>query len=234
LQSYAVWRPNHRDNIEKNKPQWVRYFEYSISASCMMIAIAISFGLLDIYLHLCIFILTFLCMVMGLVADVVRDIAAGPGHNEQLVDLMMKVHYISWIPMIIPWIILIAVACDLQNDTFAELCTTPSADSGGREMPWFVWLVVVLEFTLFSVFGYVQRWQFYQEYEMEWGRVAKKKPICSSTESPSQPGCYNAKITGLRTELYFICLSLSAKSMLGWIIYSQVLLQPSYYNNVFE
>jgi hypothetical protein len=219
LQVYAVYYTEHMSNMDNNKPQWVRYFEYSISASCMMIAIAISFGLLDVYLHLCIFMLTFVCMVMGLVADVIRDIAAvSSEYNERLADLMMKVHYISWIPMIVPWIILLAVAIDLQQGSFRELCQIGSLvstndDIDDREMPWFVWVVLGLEFALFSVFGYVQRWQFYQEYEMKSGWVVGK-----------QDG-YNKQKTGLRTELYFVCLSLSAKSILGWVIYSQVIVR---------
>jgi hypothetical protein len=217
LQVYAVYYTEHMSNMQNNKPQWVRYFEYSISASCMMIAIAISFGLLDVYLHVCIFMLTFVCMVMGLVADVIRDIAVGE-YNERLADLMMKVHYISWIPMIVPWIILLIVAIDLARGSFRELCqivplVSTNDDIDDRSVPWFVWLVLGLEFALFSIFGYVQRWQFYQEYNMGWFWVTGKK------ES------YSKKDTGLRTELYFVCLSLSAKSILGWVIYSQVLVR---------
>ena len=54
---------------------WLRYVEYSVSASVMMLCIALVSGILDLHLLMCIFFLTFACMLLGYGAEILLRIS---------------------------------------------------------------------------------------------------------------------------------------------------------------
>jgi Heliorhodopsin len=225
FQFLSLRSANHQNNILYNKPQWFRYTEYSLSASCMMVTIFISFGMLDSYLHICVFTLTFLCMIIGLAADTVRYLTDMTGYKTDSIPepTLMKLrlvalvlHYIGWIPILIVWGILWVVVSDMANGTFWELCEN---NIKGAKLPDFVWIVVIGEFALFTVFGYVQLMQFGKQFDIKmytW-RLVKNPSFLHANPK------YDPAATGLATERWFVILSLLAKSLLGWTIFSQVI-----------
>jgi Heliorhodopsin len=227
FQFMSIMSENHQNNILQNKPQWFRYMEYSLSASCMMVAIFISFGMLDSYLHICVFTLTFLCMVIGLAADTVRYLTDTTGNTTDSIQeptlmkfrlVALRLHYIGWVPILIVWGILWVVVFDMAHGTFWELCENKIQ---GGKLPDFVWIVVIGEFLLFTVFGYVQLVQFGKQFDINWYKIENLK-LVKNTSFLHTKSTYDPATTGLATERSFVILSLVAKSLLGWTIFSQV------------
>ena len=58
--------------LNTNDVNALRYIEYSLSASLMMVGIACSLFVFDLYTHLLVFTCTMLCMLLGLVSDFLR------------------------------------------------------------------------------------------------------------------------------------------------------------------
>lgn len=229
FQLLSIMSENHQHNILRNKPQWFRYIEYSLSASCMMVAIFISFGMLDSYLHICVFTLTFLCMIIGLAADEVRNLTDMTDHTTDSIPeptlmhlrlVALRLHYIGWVPIIIVWGILWVVVYDMAHGTFWDLCENMT--KGGR-LPDFVWIVVVGEFVLFTVFGYVQWVQFGKQFDIMRYKIEKWKLVKNTSFLHAKTN-YDPATTGLATEWSFVLLSLVAKSLLGWVVFSQVIM----------
>ena len=233
----AACSGDYVNKIKLNSPQKYRYYEYSVSASLMMISIFMSFGLLDMYLHLCVFFLTFLCMIMGYFADFIRDLASSQSDNS-LRSLVVYLHYISWVPMLVPWLILFISVMDLDGNVFSDSCTdikfTPAEVETltmpeqtptelEANLPWFVWVVLFAEVFLFSMFGAVQQWQFSQEFHFNKYMFSRESFLVKNTKFLDKKTEYNVERTGMVTEALFLFLSLTAKLLLGWVIYSQVL-----------
>jgi hypothetical protein len=239
--AFVFYKANEQYALQ-NRPQWLRYTEYSVSAPLMIVAIFISFGLLDIYLHLCVFVLIALCMLIGLAADFLRQMAT----TTDLRKLVLSLHYLAWVPMIIPWIILTISLIDISTGFSRETCrrydlrnqpnfesimnvlnlpsldftTTPIRDvSENNELPDFVWAIFFVQSFLFCVFGFVQRAQFSDEFDIRMFSF-------SGTINPNfgvKKDDYRPEHTWYVTERNFIILSLLAKSILGWVVFSQVL-----------
>jgi hypothetical protein len=212
---------NYMNDILSNKPQWFRYIEYSISASCMAVAIFISFGLLDSYLHLTIFTLTSLCMIIGLVSDYIRFLSTRPitenDLGKTLRGVALSLHYIAYIPISVVWCILWIVVFDMSVGQ--AVCNNPN----GSELPAWVWGVLISQFVLFNCFGYVQRIQFSKQFDINFIKMDNWIPRyneCFLDENPT----YDAAMTGVETEASFVVLSVVAKSILGWTIYAEVLI----------
>jgi hypothetical protein len=230
FQYMSLRNENHQNNVINNKPNWFRYTEYSLSASCMMVAIFISFGMLESYLHISVFTLTFLCMIIGLAADYMRHLSDTNGDTSEtiipeshLIKLRMvalRLHYVGWVPMMVVWGILGFVVFDMANGTFSEVC---GRMQGGNKLPDFVWIVVVGEFSLFNAFGYVQWKQIGQQFDIRMYKIDRLR-IVRNTSFLHTNKNYDAETVGLATERKFVILSLLAKSLLGWTIFSQVIM----------
>jgi hypothetical protein len=203
----------HRSATMTNAPQWVRYTEYSITASCMMVTILISIGLLDVYLLVCVFLFTALCMFGGLLSDYLRDISVNcVGITVGKIRwAMLASHIMSWLSMMIPWAIVFTSVYDMSNSTFANVCgTTP----GRSNMPGFVWGIIIGQFALFNVFGLVQIYQFRRQFYLN----PYNNRFLETKEA------YKAAATGITIETSFVFLSLLSKTLLGWLLFTQVLI----------
>ena len=217
FQALFLASSDHRDSIMRNRPQWFRFSEYALSAGCMIVAIFISFGMLDIHLHLTVFVLTFLCMLIGLAADFARDLslsaATGDALGRSLRGLALALHYVAWAPMICVWVVLWNVVIDMANGQ--DVCPNPN----GNELPVWVWAILICEMLLFVSFGAVQAIQFSRQFDVDIIRCTTR------TTSFLDPNpSYDAAAVGIQTEAAFLILSVVAKSVLGWVVYSQVLI----------
>lgn len=92
----TVYNKQYNANLKLgiNKARWI---EYSISASVMMVAIAILVGVYDLTSLLMIFALTGIMNLMGLVMEV---------HNQTTEKTNWLSYYIGCISGIIPWIVI--------------------------------------------------------------------------------------------------------------------------------
>lgn len=163
---YSIMIDNNRNPL--------RFIEYSISASIMLISIALINGVTDINLIISIAVLTASCQLCGLAVEYIDD-----------KKIKWLLHLIGWLQFIWAYGI-IAYAFFKSIDA--------SNESGGITPPSFVYVIVFILFILYSSFGFVQL----TELIINLNPYTKEKS--------------------------YVLLSLTAKLLLGWMIFSNVLL----------
>ena len=161
----------------------MRYLEYSISASVMVLCIAVETAVFQIYTLINMFVLTFVTMILGLLAQTLQT------HGW----LWLVPHLLGWLT--------IAAAYAPVLDSFL------SAARGPVKPPDFVYCIVILEFALFMSFGFVQL------HELWSGTVSMIE----------KGGRLDASISKAATR-WFILLSLTAKTLLAWLILSPIVI----------
>lgn len=154
----------------------LRFIEYSLSASLMLLCIALLTGVRDILVLGGIVVLTMATQILGLVAEY-----QFPGFNRNVV------HGVAWACILVaysPIIIYYNVAVNMND-------VSP---------PDFVVVIVTVQALLFLSFGFVQLIQFYYT----------NAPIIG--------------FIGRQAEISYIFLSIVAKSLLGWLIYVNLIM----------
>jgi hypothetical protein len=218
----------YRDRVQTNDVNILRYVEYSISASVMMILIACVVGVYDVFTHILVFTCTFLCMILGLFADFFRTLKESMGRvsdsdvtttnspdpnntenrdSETLLKkcirdtgyLMWGLHWLGWVAILVPYFGVFMVAYTRTAEKSWECLEKQSGVL--PDVPGWVTGIIVGQFLLFASFGVVQIVQFYL------------------SGFPN----YSKGLVGSGTELAFILLSLIAKSILGWVAAAQII-----------
>ena len=161
--------------IEKGKNP-LRFIEYSVSASVMLICIALLNGVTNMFLLISIAGLTAGCQIMGLVVEYL------PFQSP----LKLVLHFVGWFQFLCAYGI-------IAHAFFNSINAVPNL-----EPPEFVYWIVGLLFLLYSSFGGVQL----VEVIMDW--------------NGSQIDKYNK-------EMAYVTLSLTAKLVLGILIFINVL-----------
>ncbi len=125
----TVYRNKYESDLDKgiNKARW---FEYSLSASTMMVAISLLVGVYDFVSLLCIFVLVAVMNLTGLIMEV---------HNQMTKKTSWLSYYVGCLAGAIPWV---AVAFYFWL----------SADRGSSP-PAFVYWIFVSIFAFFSCFA---------------------------------------------------------------------------------
>lgn len=152
-----------------------RFIEYALSASIMLICIALLCGVRNFTVMLSIVGFTVLCQLLGLIAEYMPK-----GGNRN------GVHALAWISILFAYgmILMYYVTAIIENDV---------------DPPDFVHIIVGTQAFLFLSFGFVQT---------------------------SQLCCMKAKCIGAigrQAEISYCVLSLVAKTLLGWLIYANVI-----------
>jgi hypothetical protein len=126
----TVYRKTYEADLKRgvNKARW---FEYSISASIMMIAIAMLSGVYDVSSLLMIFALDFVMNMMGLVMEV---------HNQTTKKTSWLSYIIGCIAGIVPWIVFAIYVAGARN-------------YGSGQIPSFVYWIYLSMFIFFSSFA---------------------------------------------------------------------------------
>jgi hypothetical protein len=232
----AVLKQSYNRRVTTNDVNFVRYVEYSFSASLMMVAIACTLSIFDVFTHVLIFACTFLCMLIGLVSDFLRvleesltkiaeateaaDLIIEPGTNtpgqcaDSLNRLKWLVHYLSWFAIIVPYMFVFVVSY-ARTAAGSLRCLK---DMPTVEIPIFVHFIVIFQLAAFMSFGVVQVLQFRQSERI----AGEDSRLLSPSELRQHRETENERI-GLDTEHKFIILSLTAKLVLGWLVASNVL-----------
>ena len=238
----------YRRRVETNDVNVLRYIEYSLSASVMMVAIANGIMIFDIYTHILVFTCTMLCMMLGLVADYIRmaertiheqllTSAIWMNYTQGLNSLMWRVHYLGWIAMLSPYFFVFGVAYYRVSMDLSQCSQNSNASQQGP--PDYVPVILFGQLGLFSAFGVVQTLQFMSyPYTYENGNKYKKikllppgaelqqhyVPNEQAAGSLQQYGYYEGmKDIGIAAEHRFISLSVFAKTLLGWIIVANII-----------
>jgi len=244
----GCFKESYKLRVETNSTNFVRYIEYSLSTSLMMVAIATAIKIWDIYTHILVFMCTMLCMMLGLVADYIRmaertiheqllTSAIWMNYTQGLNSLMWRVHYLGWIAMLSPYFFVFGVAYYRVSMDLSQCSQNSNASQQGP--PDYVPVILFGQLGLFSAFGVVQTLQFMSyPYTYENGNKYKKikllppgaelqqhyVPNEQAAGSLQQYGYYDGmKDIGIAAEHRFISLSVFAKTLLGWIIVANII-----------
>jgi len=203
------------ERIKNNKVCTLRYAEYSLSASVMMVAISCTLQIYDIFTHVLLFSCTALCMILGYVTDSIRThqeflqnvwdeaaldkefLSKAGVHLGQLKKLKWFTHRAGWFAIIAPFVIILWSFFRTINSV--GCVAYPVIENDKTPLPIFVYMIVFSQIWLFSSFGLVQLQSFF----------------------PIEDPC---RSIGILTEFHFVLLSIIAKSILGWIIVANILL----------
>tara|TARA_B100000676_G_scaffold284267_1_gene311800 strand:- start:3196 stop:4149 length:954 start_codon:yes stop_codon:yes gene_type:complete len=161
--------------IEKGKNP-LRFIEYSISASIMLICIALINGVTDMFLLISITILTIGCQLMGLVVEYLPFMS----------PLKVILHVTGWLQFLGAYGI-------IAHAFFSSISAVPNV-----EPPEFVYWIVGLLFLLYASFGGVQLVEVVMDSQ-------------------------GTAIDPMNKEIAYVTLSLTAKLVLGILIFVNVL-----------
>jgi len=218
----AIDKEAYRQRVESNGTNFLRYIEYSFSASIMMVCIATTLVIFDLFTHMLIFTCTFTCMLLGLLADCLRtnarqlqsvlrdhpNISIVRNAIDELNEIKWKTHYISWAALLKPYILVYGVS--YFRTVYRAWNCLDELPANTPTTPVWVHVVVISQFFLFSCFGVVQYLQF---------NAISDTIIITPIEQEIKE---DLRI-GTTTEFSFIVLSLTAKSILGWVVAANLL-----------
>ena len=201
-------------NMIKDSKNPLRFLEYSISAAIMLVCIALLNGVTDINLLASIAVLTAACQLCGLVVEYVDDIR-----------LQWLLHLTGWLQF--------GCAYGIIIHAYAKAATAVE----GVRPPDFVYAIVLALFLLYSSFGIVQMTELFCKT-----KCCSRCCDCFSAKDPEMDrctsvgckrGCYRSWCPAVRKEktcnpvykeMVFVTLSLGAKLVLGWMIFSNVVI----------
>lgn len=182
---------NYRKRVEKEGRNPLRFIEYSLSASIMLICIALLTGIRDFVVLLSMSLFTMLCQFLGLVGEYMT-----PGSNRN------GVHGLAWVSIMVAYGIIIYYyvlsIVQLQNTTACK----EDLENAVCGPPDYVHVIIAAQAALFLSFGVVQTAQFYGTRNRIFGAI------------------------GRQAEISYCVLSLVAKTILGWLIYANVIVNP--------
>jgi len=193
----------------------LRFVEYSFSASIMIIAIGAEAGIQDIYTLEMMFVLTWVTMILGLLADVLIMLPV----NSADVEPIFEVFGIwTWmIPHVSGWITFLAAYGPIL-DTFIQ-----SSSKSEISAPGFVHVIVFLQFFLFGCFGLVQ---LYSLVKKTYLLMAVEGSIKTYSRVGNWGFEFARDVANLQetVEVMYIMLSFTAKTLLCWLILSPILI----------
>lgn len=160
---FPVTEPTEKQDIVAKSlgVNWIRYLEYSISAYCVLLSVALLAGITDICLLVCFSVLCHVCMILGLCAEWCLRCywythVKGP-KNDILSNVLKRcaltLHVTGWICIATPLVIIVSYYRQWWNNG----CDPNSVQT---KPPSVVIWVVIGEVILFICFGFVQIFQF--------------------------------------------------------------------------
>jgi len=166
---------NYQNKVEKEGRNWLRFVEYSASASLMLVSIALTVGIKDFITLLVICILNISTQVIG-------------ANNETTArpDIRRGGFFLSWLCILSAYFIIL---------WYYGLSVAHSDD----DIPSDTTLIVISQFVLFNLFGFIQMVQIFGN---KWGFLSA---------------------IGKESELSYCVLSIASKTALGWLIYTSVI-----------
>ena len=198
----------------------LRFIEYSISAAIMLISIALVNGVTDVNLLAAVGVLTAGCQICGLVVEYLNK-----------VELKWILHFNGWL--------LFFCAYGIIYHAFSK--AVDANDS--VKPPDFVYVIVIVLFLLYACFGIVQFTELLCLTRLCSGcfcNFCKEAsgnvwcPRCRETITKQEVICEDnnlkrltvkkSRCNPLYKEMVFVTLSLGAKVTLGWLIFSNVLM----------
>jgi hypothetical protein len=138
VRSESIQRRRVAASIELIPVHWLRYAEYSLSASIMLVGIGLLNGIADIRELFCIFTLCAATQLFGLISE--RET-----HSSNISQKYIA-HAAGWFTFLTAYgIVMSHYVADKHN-----------IDNASKGIPWYVDVIVVSMAVLFSLFGVVQ------------------------------------------------------------------------------
>lgn len=236
----CIFKTAYKQRIEVNGVNELRYVEYCLSASLMMILIACVVGVFDVFTHILLFTCTFLCMILGLVADFVRVLTATMkevNENEPTTASAESIINARIFPS------------QAVGETQKLVESRPSLNLAITHGGWIMWglhfmgwvAILVPYFAVFMVAYFTTASKSWDCLQKQAGDLPDVPPFVTwiifvqfllfasfggvqfvQFYMAGIPN-YNKESVGTGTELAFIILSLGAKSILGWVAASQII-----------
>jgi hypothetical protein len=213
----------------------LRFIEYSFSASIMIMAIAVESGIRDFYTIAMMFVLTWVTMILGLLADFISAITVGMQTAEHEPVNVVMGQRVWLIPHAAAWVTCLAAYGPIL-DVFIQ-----SSSKSDVEAPGFVHVIVFLQFVLFSIFGLVQMYSLVKRTNLITDHIRGGGKKYSAVSADDMLGAYSggggasmqfqpenniySDLSDLNdfVEKAYITLSFVAKTLLSWLILSPIL-----------
>ena len=191
---------------------YLRFIEYSFSASIMLIAIALLNGVFDINLIACIAVLTAATQICGIISEYFLAQDA-----DRFFIMACISHATGWL--------LFFCAYGVIFHAFIRSAT----DDPDVQPPDFVWVIVFLIFGFYGIFGAVQLAELCCLKPMFKGccSLCDNNRFCRTVKESNIDG----QITKVKRcnyqckEMSYVIMSLASKLSLGWLIYTNFLIR---------
>jgi len=187
-----IWRWQLKLLLERNV-QPIRWLEYSASASVMFVLFSLLNGIQNVYLLVTVFALSFVMMMLGLVSEASTYFQRTV---EYLSNGKMKRNALDYfLPHVLGWVpYTVLWALIYRSFVFG-------ISHGSSKPPMWVYIVYVSQIGIMAAFGANQLWQLVDLFYVRAGDFERQAKIA------------------LRTEYIYVTLSLTAKSLLAWVLY---------------
>jgi len=222
---------NDHDYLQQveNRTQFLRWIEYSVSASVMILSVALVVNVTSYSNIVMFFTSTFATQFCGLVAELLLEKQPKNQRGE-------KYESNNFLPAFLivfaGWVLQIGVFISL----FASfvLSVEKATEFGGESPPWWVWVIVVGMAVLFCSFGIVNLVDLVQRYtyddEQRGGCGIFGTLCCMGRDTCC---CCASRTSGGRcgapgaVEIAYIVLSLVAKGLLSLLVATNLFLDPT-------
>ena len=205
FQFISAYDDTYYTEMEAGRTNLGHFFEYSISASIMLIAICVQLGITDIYLITAITGNCAACMLFGAIAELLSNY---PIAFYLRLPFTTNAYRFSahWVAHFAGWgTITIAYLCASSNLMIFERCVSPNATT---KMPEIIRFLIVVEGVLFMCFGFVQIYAF----------IARQYEDSKAEKNTEYNPKKRKQEIAYTTEFWYILLSLTAKTALGVFI----------------
>lgn len=198
---------DYLDEIER-RINWVRWVEYSFSATTMILAVAFVLNIQDVGSVAMLATSTAVTQLFGLVGELMLERKNGSYREDLFVA--------AWISHLSGWVLQFGVFFTIFVSYFQSV--EQAASNGGESPPAFVYAIVLSMAILFGSFGIVQLFDFIHR-------------TCYDRDGASGPLCKKGMCCGCVAhdtfELAYIGLSLSAKALLSILVAANLFLDMS-------
>ena len=198
---------DYLEGIER-RVNWVRWVEYSFSATTMILAVAFVLNIQDVGSVAMLATSTAVTQLFGLVGELMLERKNGSYREDLFVA--------AWVSHLSGWVLQFGVFFTIFVSYFQSV--EQAASNGGEEPPAFVYAIVLSMAILFGSFGIVQLFDFIHR-------------TCYDRDGASGPLCKKGMCCGCVAhdtfELAYIGLSLSAKALLSILVAANLFLDMS-------
>jgi hypothetical protein len=201
FQGYTGFSRDYVTNIKQRGVNPLRFVEYSLSATIMLVCIALVSGIDEFYAMLAVASLTFVTMMLGLIAELLFD--------DQLVD-RLTTRRIGWIAHLTGWVTMLSAYVGVILKQY--FVSVRESDVGP---PDWVTVAIFVVFGLYNIFGVTQFVQLWYKYPLH----LFFKPECvPDPKDPKDPKKVCGMELNVLIEMVYVANSLVTKTLLGWMI----------------